>query len=78
MCASFEIVFKIEFGFKKVDRVRYSDKTPWPTVADGSGEKLYRCDPSKIGNDASKFVLFLTLLDVHSFENHSKKLGNKT
>jgi len=34
-----------------VDRVRYNDKSPWPTEADGEGPSLERFSPSAYGND---------------------------
>jgi hypothetical protein len=35
----------------RVDRVRYNDKSPWPTEADGEGPSLERVSPSAYGND---------------------------
>src|SRR5205085_116890 len=34
-----------------VDAVRYSDTSPWPTEADGSGPSLERLNLSAYGND---------------------------
>ncbi len=34
-----------------VDRVVYSDLTPWPTAADGGGASLQRLVPTEYGND---------------------------
>jgi hypothetical protein len=34
-----------------VDAVRYDDKTPWPTSADGDGPSLQRVNPSGYGDD---------------------------
>jgi hypothetical protein len=35
-----------------VDRVRYNDKAPWPTEADGAGAALERFNPAAYGNEA--------------------------
>jgi hypothetical protein len=35
-----------------VDRVRYNDKAPWPTEADGAGRALERFNPAAYGNEA--------------------------
>jgi hypothetical protein len=35
----------------RVDRVRYNDKSPWPTEADGEGASLERHPSSAYGND---------------------------
>ncbi|MGA0844896.1 MAG: lamin tail domain-containing protein [Luteolibacter sp.] len=37
--------------FIRVDRVVYSDTTPWPTSADGAGPALERINPYLYGND---------------------------
>jgi hypothetical protein len=37
--------------FIDVDVVRYNDKAPWPTNADGLGSSLERLNPSAYGND---------------------------
>jgi hypothetical protein len=34
-----------------VDAVRYNDKAPWPSAADGSGASLQRKSPTAYGND---------------------------
>jgi len=34
-----------------VDRVRFNDRSPWPTEADGEGPSLERCPPTAYGND---------------------------
>ena len=47
-----------------VDRVKYSDDAPWPEVADGSGKTLHRCDPTLIGDDASKCACLVLINDI--------------
>jgi hypothetical protein len=39
-----------------VDEVRYNDKIPWPTAADGSGPSLQRVDPTTYGNDPVHWI----------------------
>jgi hypothetical protein len=39
-----------------VDRVKYYDKAPWPTNADGRGFSLQRLKPEEYGNDADNWV----------------------
>jgi Chitobiase/beta-hexosaminidase C-terminal domain/CotH kinase protein/Lamin Tail Domain/NedA-like, galactose-binding domain/Immunoglobulin domain/Bacterial TSP3 repeat/Immunoglobulin I-set domain len=39
------------FAFVTVDEVRYNDKAPWPTAADGAGASLQRPNPAAYGND---------------------------
>jgi hypothetical protein len=34
-----------------IDRVRYNDKSPWPTEADGEGPSLEKVSPELYGND---------------------------
>jgi hypothetical protein len=41
--------------YVQVDRVRYSDALPWPTVADGLGPSLQRRQPSAYGNDPANW-----------------------
>ncbi|MBA4148656.1 MAG: lamin tail domain-containing protein [Verrucomicrobia bacterium] len=38
-----------------VDRVRYNDKAPWPTEADGRGPSLERIAPNLYGNDPANW-----------------------
>jgi len=38
-----------------IDRVRYYDKAPWPTEADGLGKSLSRIDPNDYGNDVANW-----------------------
>jgi hypothetical protein len=40
----------------EVDRVRYNDKSPWPTEADGEGPSLERFSATEYGNDQSTGV----------------------
>ena len=37
--------------FILIERVRYNDKSPWPTEADGEGPSLERFSPTETGND---------------------------
>jgi hypothetical protein len=40
----------------QVDKVRYSDDSPWPTNADGAGQSLQRVNASLYGNDPVNWV----------------------
>jgi hypothetical protein len=42
-----------------VDAVRYNDKAPWPTAADGSGPSLQRLSDASYGNDPASWVTAL-------------------
>jgi hypothetical protein len=42
---------KIFIPYVDVDVVRYNDKAPWPTNADGFGSSLERLNPAAYGND---------------------------
>jgi hypothetical protein len=42
-----------------VDRVRYNDKAPWPTEADGAGAALERFHPGVYGNEPSNWRTIL-------------------
>jgi hypothetical protein len=39
-----------------VDRVKYSDVTPWPIAADGSGASLQRLSAEEYGNDPVNWI----------------------
>jgi hypothetical protein len=41
--------------YVEVDRVKYNDKLPWPTAADGGGASLQRVVSSKYGNDPNNW-----------------------
>ncbi|MGC9034604.1 MAG: lamin tail domain-containing protein [Verrucomicrobiia bacterium] len=45
-----------------VDKVRYSNGTPWPCGADGTGNSIQRLDPFKYGNDPYNWVSALPTL----------------
>ncbi len=42
--------------FFTVDEVRYNDRVPWPTAADGSGPSLQRKVAAAYGNDAANWT----------------------
>jgi hypothetical protein len=47
-----------DFGYVPailVDRVRYSDQSPWPAGADGGGASLQRRDPAGYGNEPTNW-----------------------
>jgi hypothetical protein len=39
-----------------LDEVRYNDRFPWPSVADGQGPSLQKPDPAAYGNDPAHWV----------------------
>lgn len=41
--------------FIMVDRVSYSDRSPWPTAPDGTGQSLQRLSRTFIGNDVTNW-----------------------
>ena len=40
-----------EVPYIMIDRVEYSNQSPWPALADGTGASLHRVDGSQYGND---------------------------
>jgi hypothetical protein len=42
--------------YLSVDRVRYNDRSPWPTAADGSGASLQRLVAEAYGNDPTNWA----------------------
>jgi hypothetical protein len=38
-----------------IDRVRFDDRLPWPSEADGQGDSLTRIDPNLYGNDPNNW-----------------------
>lgn len=43
-------------GYPLVERVAYTDKSPWPKEADGLGHSLQRIDTTAFGNDSSNWM----------------------